>query len=107
LSSNNVVILGCRRHLAKRGVRMPLPGRPELRSRDKDRLPALCAQAGVATPRVRQVSDARFFERCTSEEEGGWNPKRPSRSVVTARVSLPVFRHELSPWPPASARAGR
>lgn len=58
--------------LARRGVRMLLPGRPELRSRDKDRLPDLCARAGVATPRVRQISDARFFERCTREEEGGW-----------------------------------
>ncbi|MEI6413471.1 MAG: ATP-grasp domain-containing protein [Pseudomonadota bacterium] len=58
--------------LAKRGVHMLLPGRPALRSRDKDRLPALCAEAGVATPRVRQISDARFFERCTREEEGGW-----------------------------------
>lgn len=59
--------------LAKRGVRMLLPGRAELRSRDKDRLPALCELAGVATPRVRQISDARFFERCTDEEEGGWS----------------------------------
>ena len=58
--------------LARRGVRMLLPGRPELRSRDKDRLPALCARAGVTTPRVRQVSDPRFFERCGAEEEGGW-----------------------------------
>ena len=58
--------------LAKRGVRMLLPERPQLRSRDKDRLPALCALAGVATPRVRQISDARFFERCSSEEEGSW-----------------------------------
>ncbi|CAK0748105.1 Carbamoyl-phosphate-synthetase [Gammaproteobacteria bacterium] len=59
--------------LAKRGVRMLLPGRPALRNRDKDRLPVLCVEAGVATPRVRQVSDARFFDRCTSEEEGGWH----------------------------------
>jgi carbamoyl-phosphate synthase large subunit len=58
--------------LARRGVRMLLPGRPELRSRDKDRLPALCDRAGVATPRVRPVGDPRFFERCTREEEGGW-----------------------------------
>ena len=58
--------------LARRGVRMLLPGRPELRSRDKDRLPALCARARVATPRVRRISDPRFFERCTAEEEGGW-----------------------------------
>ncbi len=58
--------------LARRGVRMLLPGRAELRRRDKDRLPALCARAGVATPRVRQVSDARFFGRCTRADEGGW-----------------------------------
>ncbi len=58
--------------LARRGVRMVLPGREQLRSRDKDRLPALCARAGVATPRVRPVSDPGFFERCTSEEEGAW-----------------------------------
>jgi carbamoyl-phosphate synthase large subunit len=58
--------------LARRGVRMMLPGRAELRSRDKDRLPALCARAGVATPRVRPVSDPGFFERCTGEDEGGW-----------------------------------
>jgi carbamoyl-phosphate synthase large subunit len=58
--------------LARRGVRMLLPGRPELRSRDKDRLPALCDRAGVATPRVRQISDPGFFERCTSQEEGAW-----------------------------------
>lgn len=58
--------------LARRGVRMLLPSRAQLRSRDKDRLPALCARAGVATPRVRPVSDVRFFERCTSAAEGGW-----------------------------------
>jgi carbamoyl-phosphate synthase large subunit len=58
--------------LARRGVRMVLPGREQLRSRDKDRLPALCARAGVATPRVRPVTDPGFFERCTAEEEGAW-----------------------------------
>ncbi|MTW21554.1 ATP-grasp domain-containing protein [Allochromatium palmeri] len=58
--------------LARRGVRMLLPSRAQLRRRDKDRLPALCAQAGVATPRVRPISDLRFFERCTKPEEGGW-----------------------------------
>jgi carbamoyl-phosphate synthase large subunit len=58
--------------LARRGVHMLLPGRPELRSRDKDRLPALCARAGVATPRVRQIGDPGFFGRCTGEEEGSW-----------------------------------
>jgi carbamoyl-phosphate synthase large subunit len=59
-------------HLAQRGVRMLLPSRAQLRSRDKDRLPALCEQACVATPRVRTISDAGFFERCTLEEEGAW-----------------------------------
>ncbi|MEI7705096.1 MAG: ATP-grasp domain-containing protein, partial [Deltaproteobacteria bacterium] len=59
--------------LARRGVRTVLPGREQLRSRDKDRLPALCARAGVATPRVRPVSDPGFFERCTAEEEGAWS----------------------------------
>ncbi len=58
--------------LARRGVRMVLPGRDQLRSRDKDRLPALCARAGVATPRVRPVTDPGFFERCTAEDEGAW-----------------------------------
>lgn len=58
--------------LARRGVRMLLPGRAQLRSRDKDRLPALCAQAGVATPRVRPISDVRFFDHCTNPEEGAW-----------------------------------
>ena len=58
--------------LAKRGVRMRLPTRTQLRSRDKDRLPALCAQAGVATPRVRPIGSAQFFEHCTDEQEGGW-----------------------------------
>lgn len=58
--------------LAQRGVRLLLPERAALRRRDKDRLPALCAEAGVATPRIRPVSDVRFFEHCTGEEEGGW-----------------------------------
>jgi carbamoyl-phosphate synthase large subunit len=58
--------------LAKRGVRLMLPGRAELRRRDKDRLPELCGAAGVATPRIRPVSDERFFDRCLSEEESGW-----------------------------------
>ncbi len=58
--------------LAKQGVRLLLPDRAQLRDRDKDRLPALCARAGVSTPRVRPISDARFFARCTSAEEGGW-----------------------------------
>jgi carbamoyl-phosphate synthase large subunit len=58
--------------LARRGVRTLLPGRAELRSRDKDRLPLLCARAGVATPPVRPVTDPGFFDRCTAAEEGGW-----------------------------------
>lgn len=56
--------------LNRRGVRLLLPGREQLRRRDKDRLPALCAAAGVATPEVRRLTSAEFFEYC---EGDGWH----------------------------------
>ena len=55
--------------LNRRGVRLMLPKREQLRRRDKDRLPALCAAAGVATPDVRRLTSADFFSTCESE---GW-----------------------------------
>lgn len=56
--------------LNRRGVRLLLPQREPLRRRDKDRLPELCAAAGVATPEVRRLTGAEFFETCEHE---GWN----------------------------------
>ena len=55
--------------LRQRGVRLMLPVRDQLRRRDKDRLPALCAAAGVATPEVRRLTSADFFDTCENE---GW-----------------------------------
>ena len=55
--------------LKQRGIRLLLPQRAQLRRRDKDRLPALCADAGVATPAVRRLTDERFFDHCGAE---GW-----------------------------------
>ncbi|MCM8594098.1 ATP-grasp domain-containing protein [Accumulibacter sp.] len=55
--------------LRRRGVRMMIPGREQLRRRDKDRLPELCAAAGVATPDVRRLPGADFFDTCAVE---GW-----------------------------------
>jgi carbamoyl-phosphate synthase large subunit len=56
--------------LKRRGIRLMLPSREQLRHRDKDRLPALCAAAGVATPDVYRLTDERFFDDC---EETGWH----------------------------------
>jgi len=56
--------------LKRRGIRLMLPQREQLRRRDKDRLPELCAAAGVATPEVRRLVSADFFESCEAE---GWN----------------------------------
>ena len=56
--------------LRRRGIRLLLPQRAQLRRRDKDRLPALCADAGVATPAVRRLADERSFDHC---EADGWN----------------------------------
>jgi carbamoyl-phosphate synthase large subunit len=55
--------------LNRRGIRLLLPQREQLRRRDKDRLPALCADAGVATPDVHRIADERFFDDC---EANGW-----------------------------------
>jgi carbamoyl-phosphate synthase large subunit len=55
--------------LRRRGIRLLLPQRGQLRRRDKDRLPALCAEAGVATPDVRRLADERFFDHCAAD---GW-----------------------------------
>jgi len=55
--------------LRQRGIRLLLPQRAQLRRRDKDRLPALCSEAGVATPAVRRLADERFFDDC---EAAGW-----------------------------------
>ena len=55
--------------LEQRGIRLLLPQGEQLRRRDKDRLPALCAAAGVATPAVRRLTDELFFDRCAAS---GW-----------------------------------
>ena len=47
-----------------------LPRRQQLRRRDKDRLPALAAAAGVATPPVQCLGDERFFDHCGAD---GWD----------------------------------
>jgi carbamoyl-phosphate synthase large subunit len=57
-------------NLRQRGVRLLLPARAQLRRRDKDRLPALCAVAGVATPDVHRIASADFFD---DYEADGWN----------------------------------
>lgn len=56
--------------LKRRGIRLMLPQREQLRRRDKDRLPELCTAAGVATPEVRRLTSADFFDSCEHE---GWN----------------------------------
>ncbi|WP_313952092.1 ATP-grasp domain-containing protein [Accumulibacter sp.] len=56
--------------LKRRGIRLVLPQRAQLRRRDKDRLPALCAAAGVATPDVQCLVDERFFDHCGAD---GWD----------------------------------
>lgn len=56
--------------LQRLGVRLMLPRRDQLRRRDKDRLPELCAAAGVATPEVRRLTSAAFFDTC---EQEGWS----------------------------------
>lgn len=56
--------------LAQRGVRLLLPDREQLQARDKDRLPALGEAAQVTTPRVRQLTDPRFFDAL--DEADGW-----------------------------------
>lgn len=55
--------------LNRRGVRLMLPSREQLRRRDKDRLPELGAAAGVATPEVRRLASADFFDDCAVN---GW-----------------------------------
>ncbi len=50
--------------LHRRGIRLMLPQREQLRRRDKDRLPELCATAGVATHEVRRITSADFFDTC-------------------------------------------
>ncbi|WP_298432397.1 ATP-grasp domain-containing protein [Ottowia sp.] len=64
--------------LGQRGIRLLLPQRGQLRRRDKDRLPALCAEAGVATPDVRRLADERFFDHC---EADGWTYPLVIKSV--------------------------
>lgn len=56
--------------LNRRGIRLMLPRREQLRRRDKDRLPELCAAAGVATPEVRRLTSPEFFDTC---EQEGWS----------------------------------
>jgi carbamoyl-phosphate synthase large subunit len=55
--------------LARRGVRIALPDRQQLRARDKDRLPELCAALDLATPRCQRVTEPRFFESCDEDED--------------------------------------
>ncbi|MBF0426023.1 MAG: ATP-grasp domain-containing protein [Magnetococcales bacterium] len=51
------------------GVRALLPDRQSFAARGKDRLAALCAEAGVATPETRLVTDPHFF---ADNQENGW-----------------------------------
>ncbi|MBF0154905.1 MAG: ATP-grasp domain-containing protein [Magnetococcales bacterium] len=55
--------------LQEQGIQILLPGRRSLAERGKDRLSALCAATGVATPATRTVTDPRFFAEC---QEAGW-----------------------------------
>jgi len=55
--------------LKRRGIHLLLPERHQLRRRDKDCLPALGEDAGVATPDVRRLTDEHFFDDCTDD---GW-----------------------------------
>lgn len=64
--------------LRQRGIRLLLPQRAQLRRRDKDRLPALGADAAVATPAVRRLTDERFFDHC---ETAGWHYPLVLKSV--------------------------
>ncbi len=56
--------------LARRGIRLCLPSREQLRQRDKDRLPDLCQAAGISTPAVRHVTDESFFD--SADKELSW-----------------------------------
>ena len=55
--------------LEKLGIRMLLPAMSQLQLRNKERLPELCEQAQVDTPRSRHITDPGFFERCMDD---GW-----------------------------------
>ncbi|MCP4044807.1 MAG: carbamoyl-phosphate-synthetase, partial [Gammaproteobacteria bacterium] len=58
-----------RDELTTMGIRSFLPDRQQLQARDKDRLPELCAAAGVETPEIKHVTSEDYFYRCSNE---GW-----------------------------------
>jgi carbamoyl-phosphate synthase large subunit len=56
--------------LAAAGIRMLVPSSEQIAARGKDRLPSLCAEIGIATPRTEIVADSAFFDQCRDQ---GWS----------------------------------
>ena len=56
--------------LKRRGIHSWIPTAPQLKARNKDRLPDLCQRLGICTPETRTVSDPNFFRRSHLE---GWD----------------------------------
>lgn len=56
--------------LKQHGIHTCLPRAEQLRARNKDRLPTLCKELGIAHPRTQAIPDAGFFRRCHNE---GWS----------------------------------
>lgn len=88
--------------LNRRGTRLMLPQREQLRRRDKDRLPDLCAAAGVATPEVRRLTSADFFDNC---EQEGWGYPLVVKGVFydayvvhSAAEAAMRFHHMAAAW---------
>lgn len=53
--------------LAKRGIHLFIPDRSMLIARNKDRLPDLCANIDIKTPRCERITDPSFFSRCNEK----------------------------------------
>ncbi len=64
LDSELLIFANLADELARRGIRTMVPNRVQLRARDKDRLPELCASIGMATPDCHRATEASFFDRC-------------------------------------------
>lgn len=95
-------MVGAAPQLAAMGIRTFLPNAQALSRRAKERLPELCALAGVACPQIKPITSPSFFRSCRAE---GWSypmvvkgPFYDARIVRNAEEGAAAFQSIVAEW---------
>lgn len=88
--------------LRKQGVQLMLPDSNTLQLRNKDRLPALCRQAGISTPHTQSITRIDFFDHC---QQQGWSyplvvkgPFYDAKVAHNAQEARSAFQQLAAQW---------